>query len=157
MDKKEVLLYTLYLSFDCIAVVTSPSLGVPSPKRGYKLVGDNLDIGVKMRYMRLERYRNKSHHYFHCYAVQNRIDHSDKPDVHPDTCLPSPLHTASTLLPSLADDEMLRNDLVTYVSRILTEHMPFFKHTFEDVVEWHIQHRYYKQMSDKSVVVCLYI
>ena len=99
MDQEEVLLYTLYTctfvySFFQLAVVTSPSLSIPSPKRGYKLVGDSIDIGVKMRYIRLERYENKSLHYFYCFAVQNRIDHSDKPDVHPNTCLPSPLHSA---------------------------------------------------------------
>ncbi len=145
------------ISFNCTVVVPTPSLSLQFPTLGYKLVGDNIDIGVKTRYMRLERYENKSLHYFHCLAVQNRIDHSHKPDVHPDTCLPSPLHRASTLLPSLADDRSLRNDFITCVSRILVEHMPFFKHTFEDVVEWHIQHQYYNQMSAKSVVVCLYI
>ena len=85
-QERGIIVYFVYLSFNCTVVATTPSLGVPSPKRGYKLVGDNIDIGVKTRYMRLERYENKSLHYFHCYAVQNRIDHSDKPDVHPDAC-----------------------------------------------------------------------
>ena len=94
MDKEKVLLYIylVCLSFHCTAVVPTLSLSVPSPMLGYKLVGDNLDIGVKTCYRRLERYGKKSLHYFHCFAIQNQIVHSDKSDVYPDTCQPSPLH-----------------------------------------------------------------
>ena len=76
-QKIGIIVYLVYLSFDCTAVVTTPSLSVPSSKLGYKPVADNIDIGVKTRYMRLERYVNKFLHYFHCFAIQNRIDHSD--------------------------------------------------------------------------------
>ena len=31
--------------------------------------------------------------------------------------------------------------------------MSFFKTCFDDIIEWHIQHRYSKEMNQKSVVV----
>ena len=120
---------------------------------GYKLVGDNIDKGVKARYMRIEGRHNHSFHYFHSFAVQSRIDFSHLPDQHPDTCFNSPYQLALSMLPSADDDRSLRDLFVTHVSRILCTHMPFFKFAFEDVVEWHIQHEYYDQMSTKSQVV----
>ena len=124
-----------------------------SPQLGYKLVGDNIDKGVKAWYMRVEGSHNKSLHYFHSFAVQNRVDFSHLPDVLPHTCLNSPHKLAVALLPSRDDDKALRQHFVTHVSRILATYIPFFKFTFEEVVEWHIKHDYYDQMSAKSLVV----
>ncbi len=62
------------------------------------------------------------------------------PDVHVQTCLDSPKRRALSLLPCKEDDRILRSNIVTMVSRVLTKHMPFFKHTFEDIVQWHIKH-----------------
>lgn len=120
---------------------------------GYKLVGDNIDKGTKARYMRNDKYRDQSLHYFNFLAVQNRIDFTDYPDIQPDTCLDHPERRAKFLLPSQQDDATLRRNISILVSRVLAEHMPFFKYTFEDVVDWHIQHQYYSEMSSKSVVV----
>ncbi len=135
-------------------IETCSPVHIPIAQRlGFKLVGDNIDKTVKARYMRAENHRNKSLHYFHYFAVQNRIDHSSFPDVHVQTCLDSPKRRALSLLPSKEDDRILRSNIVTMVSRVLTKHMPFFKHTFEDIVQWHIKHQYYAEMSSKSVVV----
>ena len=120
---------------------------------GYKLVGDNIHKGVKARYMRAEVHRNQSLHYFHCFAIQNRIDHSNYPGVHPPTCKDSPRHRALALLPSKEDDSTLWMNIAVLVSRVLAEYMPFFKHTFDDVVTWHIKHQHTAEMSSKSLVV----
>ena len=56
-------------------------------------------------------------------------------------------------MPSEEDDGILRTNIVTLVSRILTEHMSFFKYTFDDVVDWHMKHQYYAEMSSASIVV----
>lgn len=124
-----------------------------SPKLGFKLVGDNLDKSVKSRYLRLEGPRNKSLHCFNSFAVQNRIDFSHLPDALPSSGSNRPLQLASALLPSSEDDKALRRNFVVLISRILATHIPFFKFSFDDVVEWHIEHMYYEQMSSKSVVV----
>ena len=88
----------------------------------YKLVGDNIDKSVKTRYMRLEGGRNQSLHYFHCFAVLNRIDFTEFPDVQPQLCLNSPDILASTLLPSAEDDQTLRNLHDTCVSHSMHTH-----------------------------------
>lgn len=121
--------------------------------QSYKLVGDNIDKSVKARYMRFEGGHNKSLHYFHYFAVLNRVDFSAYPDVRPDLCLNSPMQIALSLLPSTDDDITLKHLFMTHISRVLCTHIPFFKSTFEDVVEWHIVHRYYGEMSTKSQVV----
>lgn len=122
---------------------------------GYRLAFDNIDFGVKARYMRADKHRNQSLHCVNIMAVQNRIDHSEYPDVHPATCLDHPKRRATVLLPSKQDDAALRSNIAVLVSRVLADHMPFFQLTFRDVVEWHIKHRYYSAMSSKSVVVTL--
>ena len=118
-------------------------------------MGDNIDKGVKSRYMRSGKYRGQSLHYLHSFAVQSRIDFSSFPDTHPDTCLDSPERRAKFLLPSIEDDSDLKHGISVLISRILAKNMPFFWHTFEDVVQWHIKHKYYKEMSSKSVVVSI--
>ena len=118
-----------------------------------KIVGDNIDKTVKARYMRTGSHRNQSLHYFHSLALRSRIDFSHLPNVYPDTCSPSPLKLAESLLPSASDDQSLRDLFIMHVSRVLSTHIPFFEFAFEDVVEWHRKHDYYKQMSSESVVV----
>ena len=137
----------------------SASLSTISSARktyGFKLVGDNLDINIKSRFMRMEGSGNKSLHFFHSYAVLNKVDFSNLPDFHLPTCLNSPKKRALSLLPSADDDRLLRQDFMVLISRILVTHLPFFKWTADDAVEWHIRHKFYEEMSSKSVVVCGY-
>ena len=47
----------------------------------------------------------------------------------------------------------LKYNFSVFVSRILVQHFPFFNLAFNDVVDWHIRHKYYKEMSMKSEVV----
>lgn len=120
---------------------------------GYKLVGDNIDKGVKARYMRVDKYYNKSLHYFHSFAVANRIDFSEFSDVKPSTCMNNPPKRAVQLLPTQEDDRVLRNNFITLVSRVLVDNIPFFKQMFDGVVTQHIQHKYSSEMARKSHVV----
>ena len=103
--------------------------------------------------MRSQSHRDQSLHYFNSFAVYNRIDFSSYPDIHPSTCFDRPLHRAKSLLPSRDDDNILRESIATIISRVLTDNMPFFRMTFDDVILWHMKHKYYSQMSKKSVVV----
>ena len=132
---------------------SSSSPPLPSGHFGYKLVGDNIDMVVKARYVQVGVLGNRSLHYFHFFAVKNRVDFILLPDVHPDTCLPSSTQMANALLPSANDDKLLRDHFVVHVSRILSTYLPYFKFAFEDVVEWHMNHKYSSQMSQKSEVV----
>ncbi len=136
------------------AALPSTSLAI-SQYLSYKLVADNLDKNIKARYLRVEGRRNQSLHYFHAIAVRDRIDFSSLPDVLPHSCLNSPKERALALLPSKDDDKALKQLFGTHVSRILAKHIPFFKLTFEDVIDWHIEHEYYKEMSAASQVVSI--
>ena len=120
----------------------------------YKLVGDNLDDTITPRFVRADTYRKKSVHYFNSYAIKDRIDFSHLSPVHPPpTCHPSPLYTAESLLPSISDDQVIRKNMSTLVGRIIVSHMDFFKTSFSDVVDWHITHKYYAEMSQRSEIV----
>lgn len=120
---------------------------------GFKLVGDNVDKTVKARYMRMDRYSNKSLHYFHCYAVLNRIQFN-LPDESP--VLSESREIARSLLPSPVHDEQMQAYFVIIISRILYSNMDYFKVSFDSCVKWHIEHKYYQQMCKKSHVVRLY-
>ena len=120
---------------------------------GYKIVGDNIEKTIKARTIRTESHTNQTLHYFHSLALQSRKDFSDLPNVHPDTCSPSPLLMAESLLPSVSDGQSLCDLFIMQVSRVLTTLIPFFQLPFEDMVERHRKHVfYYKQISTESVV-----
>ena len=124
-----------------------------NPSLPFKLVGDNLDKNIRPRYQRFNVHRTKSLHYFHSYAVRDRISFQNLPFTHPSHCLPSKQRLAESLLPSTADDDMLRGNISTIIARILVQHTEFFNKTFSDVAEWHITHPFYEEMSCKSEVV----
>ena len=118
---------------------------------------DNIDMTVKSRFMRMDNHRNQSLHYVNAYAVQSRINFTDLPDTHPDTCSNKPTKNSSLLLPSNDDDYSLRSLFATHVSRIAYTYMKFFQICFDGVVDWHKKHKYYKEMSSKSDVVSVNI
>ena len=49
-------------------------------------------------------------------------------------------------------NKALKKNLII-ISRILVNHMDYFKITFENLIEWHIKHKFHTEMSSKSVVV----
>ena len=119
----------------------------------YRLCGDNIDKTVKPRYMRSDTHKTESIHYFHSYAVANRVDFSDLSERTPPLPSVDLWQLASSLLPSPDDDATMRNNFATHVSRVLVNNIDFFKVTFDGVVDWHIKHQFYEQMSEKSDVV----
>ena len=58
---------------------TSQSSETSSQRPTYKLVGDNIDKNVKPREMRSD-HQTRSLHYFHTYAVRDRVDMSSYSD-----------------------------------------------------------------------------
>ena len=79
---------------------------------GYVFVGDNIDKNVKACF---QRYENKGQtlHYFHGYAVRDRLDLSHLSDTRPPPATPN----ATSLLPSSFDTTALRDELKILVSR----------------------------------------
>ena len=110
-------------------------------------------MSVKTRFTRVEKYRNQSLHYVNSYAVQSRTDLSQFPDIHPDFCMNCPTENAKLLLPLSEDDKSMWKLFITHVSRILATHMRFFEFSFDGIVDGHVKHQYYTEMSTKSKVV----
>ena len=124
----------------------------------FKLVGDNIDFTIKARYNRVDNHKNQSLHYFHYMSVCDRINFNHLSITKPHMCLNSANKIALLLLPSKKCDNRLIRDLAVLVSQIIVSYMPYFHSAFSDVVTWHIEHDYYKEMSRKSQVVsCLYL
>lgn len=127
----------------------------PGPRRecfGFRICGDNIDKTIRTRYMRSDR-KNSSLHYFHSYAVLNRIDASSLSDENPDIHQLDGKVVANSILPSQNDDAALKKNIAKLISRVLVENLEFFKFSFEDVIEWHIEHQFYSEMAKKSDVV----
>ena len=122
----------------------------------YKLLGDNIDLSIKSRFMKMEDHRNSSYHFFHCCAVQDRVNLSHLSCEKADSCLNSFSNMALEILPSIESDSELINNVAVIVSRVLATHMQFFSITLGDVVTWHIEHEYYEDMKKKSEVVSNY-
>ena len=79
------------------------SLGrsVGQPMYGYVMVGDNIDKNVQPAFQRLDR-TTQSLHYFHSYAVLNRIDTSGSAFLH--------WHLSKKILPTQVDIEKLLSE-----------------------------------------------
>ena len=123
---------------------------------GYKLVGDNVDISAHARYMRSVGYRNQSLHYFHSFAVLDRISFRNLSQDLKEVCQNNLQDIALSILPSPENDKSLVDNIAMLISRVLVTHMDYFRFTFSDSVTWHLQHKYYKEMSSKSKVVSAY-
>ena len=95
-------------------------------------------------------------HYFHSYAVADRVDFSMLSEQVTPTQQQDKKQIAVSLLPVPEDDEAMRDNIIILISRILTENLEFFRLSFEDVVMWHIKHEFYQEMSNTSIVVSEY-
>lgn len=104
---------------------------------------------MKPREMRSD-HQKRSLHYFHTYAVKDRVDLNKVSDqkVQPD--LGSIQLTE--LLPTGNDEEMLQRNFTILICRVLVKHMQYFA-PFTKAIDRHIQHDFSKQMSQKSEVV----
>ncbi len=117
----------------------------------YRLVGDNIDKNVKPRNMTSD-HQTRSLHYFHTYAVRDRIDLSKF-----SSDLPVPDVSKfdwQKLLPSNDDKKVLYENVAILIGRCLKKNMPFFA-KFGAGLEKHILHEFSDQMSAKSEVVRL--
>ena len=89
----------------------------------FKIVGDNVDKNVTPRYNRVG-HRVTSLHYYHSFAIQDRINVNSLASVNVPSCLPHPSTRASLLLPSITDDNELSNNIKILISRILIKTLP---------------------------------
>ena len=106
---------------------------------GVKIVVDNVDKNAVPRCMSSEK-QTRSLHYVQMYAVHGRTDISVNSlmILH---AVRSPTSTTDdavkTILTSPADNDAMADyfSRSTLISRALVTHLPFFNHTFADVVQ----------------------
>ena len=63
---------------------------------------------------------------------------------------------ALSFLPSPEDDEVIKTNICIIVSRIFFSKKPYFKQTFDGVIDWHIEHQYSHEISQPSEWVNCY-
>ena len=96
--------------------------------------------------------QTQSLHYFHLYAVKNRVSCSNLADT-PRSITPTAEDVISKVLPSSEDDTIIHDEFAILVARIMYKYMTFFQSSYADVINWHIEHKFSQQMSHKSEVV----
>ena len=138
-------------SIPVLQPITFTSAG-PSTWAGFKIVGDNIDKNVQPRFMRIDS-RTRSLHYFHCYAVQDRVDSSSFSDSLPQPATFPASEIYRHVIPSTEDYEILNHNLAVHVSRILFSHMSFFHDKFKGAAIKHILHSHSAEMAKKSAIV----
>ena len=96
--------------------------------------------------------KDRDHHWFHLYAVQDRICDQGLPDDTPVADVAtSPLQT---FLPSANACHQLRKEFGVLISRVLVNNLSFFAELKEHIPE-HMQHRHSADTSKKSEIVRL--
>lgn len=120
----------------------------------YIIVGDNVDKNVSPRDMRQDN-QVKSMHYFHSFAVHDRV-------CLPDGLVGDELHaadvsklTASSVLPTIADCVEMRNIYIILAARIIVENLSHFGFLEECVVH-HIPHKFSADTTTKSEIVSIF-
>lgn len=74
-------------------------------------MGDNFDKNFQQTYHRID-YRTVSRHYFHMYAVKDRVDLSELSDIPRDNVIDVPL-----LLPTDVDHDKMRKKFSVLIQR----------------------------------------
>ncbi len=118
----------------------------------YQIIGDNLDMYVKVKHMSSDR-QNKSIHWFAMNAIQDRVS----PECHnwsnTDEKMKPILEVEnSEFLPSSEDNDKLLQDFLPLVARVLVDKVPDLK-CLEGTIIKHIPHQYSQEMKRKSVQV----
>ena len=96
--------------------------------------------------------KDKDHHWFHLFAVRDRICDQTLRDDSP-TAEVSTLQL-QTFLPSAEDCQKLQMEFKILIGRVLVKNITFFSQ-FQENVPDHIKHRHSADMTKKSEIVRL--
>ena len=118
---------------------------------GFKIVGDNIDKNVRPRHETLER-RSRSLHYFHSYAILDRVDltgYTDEVQCSDGSAIDMEFES---LIPNIDDSECIVENFAILASRVVCKYIPAFSDMSSRVTQ-HIKHSRYEEMCTKSKVV----
>ncbi|XP_028414794.1 uncharacterized protein LOC114537881 [Dendronephthya gigantea] len=118
----------------------------------YKLVGDNIDTMIHARIQTQKLHENRSIHWTQQYGILNRVNEPSLDRSRPQ----KPLQEIQLikLLPGKYVQENLKTRWAALVARVICKYLGKFKHLKRALV-YHIQHKYSKEMADKSETCCL--
>ena len=94
-----------------INVTLAESFNFLANTKYYKIVGDNIDKNFRRSYQRSD-FQTRSYHFFHAYAVLERINLSGLSDLPP-----SGVMKLTLLTPNDDDIKMLKDSFVVFISR----------------------------------------
>ena len=114
-----------------------------------RIVGDNWDLEVKARYQTKSQ-NNKSLHYFHAYAVKERVVAQGLDIKRPQKSIAE--IEMREFLPTPEVQEAIVADLVKIIPRVLVKYLTPYS-AFKKAVIYHIPHPHSKEMVEKSEVV----
>lgn len=115
----------------------------------YQIIGDNVDLHQRASHQSMDR-RNNDHHWFHLYAVKDRITGIDLPNDSPVADVAHlPLHI---FLPTVEECNTLQNVFGVLIAHVITDKISYL-HPCKDVVSTHIPHKYSNAMKQKSEMV----
>ena len=114
-----------------------------------RIVGDNWDLEVKAR-CQTKSQNNKSLHYFHAYAVKDRVIPKGLSNQRPQKGIDEV--EMQEILPTAEVQESILSDLCYIIPRVIAEYLPPYK-TFRKAVHYHIPHAHSQEMTEKSEVV----
>ncbi len=137
----------------CTPDPAEPSTGSKTINPGFTFCWDNVGKKVKTRHPTADT-KNRYINFALAYVAMNRI-----PSTHLkwryDTTTPAVDIASEDFLPSTDDISEVKDRITIIVGRILTHHLPWFKHYFSDCATPHIIHFNSVQSSQKSVLVNL--
>lgn len=115
----------------------------------YRIVGDNVDVRLHPRHQTLTR-RDQDHHWFHMYAIKDRVVGLHLADDRPITEIAKlPL---SAFLLNMKDCRCLHREFTILMARVLVKYLPCFLF-LQAVVPDHIPHQFSDVMNKKSETV----
>jgi L1 cell adhesion molecule like protein len=117
----------------------------------YKLVGDNIDMLIKVRSMTLEN-RNRDIHWFNLMAIILKVTGDHLPDDGPQRILTDVPN--ADLIPSPEDNCSLAQDFAHLIARSWTKNFDILKN-FRHIVPRHIPHVYSEVMKNVTDVIAL--
>ncbi|KAJ7331119.1 hypothetical protein OS493_020821 [Desmophyllum pertusum] len=111
----------------------------------FRIVGDNWDLEVKAR-CQTKSQTNKSMHYFHAYAVKDRVVPKGLDSTGPQKSIDE--IEMQEILPTPEVQEAIISDLAYIIPRVLVKYLTPYK-AFSKAVMYHIPHAHSKEMAEK--------
>ena len=112
-------------------------------------MGDNWDLEVKAR-CQTKSQTNKSLHYFHAYAVKDRVISKGLANTRPQKSIDEV--EMQEILPTAEVQESIISDLSKLIPRVIVAYLPPYK-SFRKAVQYHLPHQHSQEMAGKSEVV----